>query len=57
MKRVDDLGITEISEILEKVAAKKGLTSGPLGKDVERVRSELWKDIYAKRKDKRTPRH
>ncbi len=57
MKRVDDLGINEISEILEKVAAEKGLTKRLLGKDVERIRGELWKDTYAKRKSKRTPRH
>lgn len=57
MKKVDDLGLKEISEILGKVAKEKGLTRALLDKEVEQIRNELWKSGYAKRKVKRTSRH
>lgn len=50
MKKVDDLGLDEISSILQEVAQGKGLTKALLAKDVERVRSELWKEKYGKGK-------
>jgi len=55
MKRVDNLSLDEISSILEEVSQEKGLTKGLLAEDVERVRSELWKEKYAKSKG--PPRH
>lgn len=48
MKKVDDLSLDEISSILQEVAQEKGLTKALLAKDVERVRSELWKEKYGK---------
>ncbi|MFI5420900.1 MAG: AbrB/MazE/SpoVT family DNA-binding domain-containing protein [Nitrososphaerales archaeon] len=57
MKRVDDLGIEQISGILQKVAKEKGLTKSLLTKEVEKARSELWKERYEKRKGTRAPRH
>jgi AbrB family looped-hinge helix DNA binding protein len=50
MKKVDDLSLDEISSILQEVAQEKGLTKALLAKDVERVRSELWKEKYGKGK-------
>jgi len=49
MRKVDELQVDEISNILGKVAREKGLTKIILNKDVERVRSELWKDKYSKK--------
>lgn len=50
MKKVDDLSLDEISSILQEVAREKGVTKALLAKDVERVRSELWKEKYGKGK-------
>ncbi len=47
MKKVDEIGLDEISGILNKAAREKGLTKTLLSEDVERVRSELWKERYA----------
>jgi bifunctional DNA-binding transcriptional regulator/antitoxin component of YhaV-PrlF toxin-antitoxin module len=57
MKKVDDLGIEQISGILEKAAKEEGLTKSILSKNIEQVRSELWKERYAKRKGTRPSRH
>jgi len=48
MKKVDDLSLDEISGILQEFAKEKDLTKTLLAKDVERVRSELWKEKYGK---------
>jgi len=48
MKKVDELSLDEISGILQEFAEEKGLTKTLLAKDVERVRSELWKEEYGK---------
>lgn len=50
MKRVDDLSLDEISSILQEVARERGVTKVLLAKDIERVRSELWKERYGKGK-------
>lgn len=50
MKKVDELGLDEISVILGKAAREKGLTRVLLSEDIERVRRELWKGSYAKAK-------
>ncbi len=50
MKKVNELGLDEISNILKKAARETGLTKALLSKDVERVRGELWKEKYAKAK-------
>lgn len=55
MKKVDDLSLDEISTILEELAREKGLTRGLLAREVEGVRSRLWKERYGKTKG--SPRH
>ena len=42
--KMSDFGIEEISGLLEKAAREKGLTKSIPGKDIERTRSELWKE-------------
>jgi len=49
MKKVDEFQLDEISSILGKAAREKGLTKAIINKDIERVRSELWKEWYAKK--------
>lgn len=49
MKRVEELGLEEISDILNRAAREKGLTKALLEKDVERIREKLWKERYAKK--------
>ena len=48
MKKVEDLSLDEISSVLEEIAKEKGVTRALLAKDLERVRSELWKEKYGK---------
>ncbi len=50
MRRVDNLSLNEISSILQEVARERGVTKALLAKDVERVRTELWKERYGKGK-------
>jgi antitoxin PrlF len=49
MKKVGELGLEEISNILNRVAREKGLTKAFLAKDVERIRERQWKETYAKK--------
>lgn len=51
MRRVDDFSLDEISGILQEVARERGLTKALLARDVERVRTELWKERYGKGKN------
>src|ERR1700719_332602 len=46
--KMSDIGIEEISGLLEKASGEKGLTKSILNKDSERTRSELWKEKYEK---------
>ena len=48
MKKVRDLSVDEMSSILEEVAKEKGITKSLLFREVERARSKLWKERYAK---------
>jgi AbrB family looped-hinge helix DNA binding protein len=48
MKKVERLGVKEISALLGEVAKEKGLTKAVLSRDVERVRERLWKERYEK---------
>ena len=47
MKKVDDLTLDEISGILETVAREKGITRALLSKEVDRIRTETWKESLA----------
>ena len=49
MKKVDDLQLDDISNILSKSAKEKGLTKAILNHDIERIRNELWKERNAKK--------
>ncbi len=53
MKKVDDLTLDEISSLLEMVAQEKGLTRTLLSRDVERIRTETWKENLARAKGAR----
>jgi AbrB family looped-hinge helix DNA binding protein len=53
MKKVDDLTLDEISAILEAIASEKGITRALLSKEVDRVRTETWKESLAKPKGAR----
>jgi len=53
MKKVDDLTLDEISSLLEMVAKEKGMTRALLSKEVNRVRTETWKDSLARAKSVR----
>jgi AbrB family looped-hinge helix DNA binding protein len=48
MRKVDDLSLDEISQVLETVAAEKGVTRALLGREIERTRARLWKRRDAK---------
>lgn len=47
MKKVDDLSLDDISSALQAIAKEKGLTRALLAKEVERIRSQLWRAGYA----------
>ena len=50
MKKVDDLTLDEISGLLEAVAREKGVTRALLSKEVDRIRTETWKETFARPK-------
>jgi len=47
MKKVDDLTLDEISALLEAIASEKGMTRALLSKEVDRIRTETWKESLA----------
>jgi len=47
MKKVDDLTLDEISALLEAIASEKGMTRALLSKEVDRIRTETWKERLA----------
>jgi AbrB family looped-hinge helix DNA binding protein len=53
MKKVDDLTLDEISAILEAIASEKGITRALLSKEVDRIRTETWKESLATPKSAR----
>ncbi len=53
MKKVDDLTLDEISGLLEAVAREKGMTRVLLTKEVDRIRTETWKESLARPKGAR----
>jgi AbrB family looped-hinge helix DNA binding protein len=55
MKKVDDLSLDEISALLEAIASEKGITRALLSKEVDRIRTETWKESLAT--PKRARRH